>query len=63
VNVCITLSICFWLAVAYFADAPWLYLASGILGPVTGARLLNSPALAATHLAPPGGSAVLNQND
>ena len=33
---CIILSIGFWMAVAYFADAPWLYLASAILGPVTG---------------------------
>ena len=37
VKSCIVLSICFWMAVAYFADAPWLYLASAILGPATGA--------------------------
>jgi hypothetical protein len=36
VKACITLSICFWMAAAYFADAPWLFFASVVLGPITG---------------------------
>jgi len=36
ITACIILSICFWIALAYFADAPWLYFASAILGPATG---------------------------